>query len=91
MSSLIAEGLNTAIVGLIMVFACLLLLMLVIVGIGKLSSLTDRAGQDSHSTDEDYNGFDNVKEEVAVLCAVLSSMDVADTAKVSVSHRESGV
>ncbi len=72
MSSLIAEGLNTAMVGLIMVFACLLLLMLVIVGIGKLSSLTDRAGQDSHSTDEDYNGFDNVKEEVAVLCAVLA-------------------
>lgn len=91
MSSLIAEGLNTAMVGLIMVFACLLLLMLVIVGIGKLSSLADRAGQDSRRTDEDYNGFDNVKEEVAVLCAVLSSMDVADTAKVSVSHRESGV
>lgn len=51
-----------------------------------------RSGRaDSRRTDEDYNGFDNVKEEVAVLCAVLSSMDVADTAKVSVSHRESGV
>lgn len=91
MSSLIAEGLNTAIVGLIMVFACLLLLMLVIVGIGKLASLTGSSGQNSRRTGEIYNGFDNVKEEVAVLCAVLGSMDVADTAKVSVSHRESGV
>lgn len=88
MSGLIAEGLNTAVVGLIMVFACLLLLMLVIVGIGKLANITGTVEQDSRRTDEVYNGFDNVKEEMAVLCAVLSSMEVADTAKIFVSHRE---